>query len=177
VLTCFYNDGNELPLRSSVNNGHAYIAAPYGIYKTTDGYLALAMGDILILSRLLQCAPLEQFTDRKEWFSRRDEIKAVLADHLSTKSTECWLSILEPADIWCAKVLDYDQLIVEEGYRALNMEINVKTSDGLTLTTTRCPIRIDGELLVSDKGAPTLGEHNRKIDREFLNAQVVTNRR
>src|SRR6266498_2008001 len=27
VLTCFYNDGNELPVRSSVNNGHAYIAA------------------------------------------------------------------------------------------------------------------------------------------------------
>src|SRR4051812_2539812 len=37
VLTCFYNDGNELPVRSAVNNGHAYIAAPYGIYKTKDG--------------------------------------------------------------------------------------------------------------------------------------------
>ena len=39
VLTCFYNDGHELPVRSSVNNGHAYIAAPYGLYKTLEmGY-------------------------------------------------------------------------------------------------------------------------------------------
>src|SRR4051812_42079138 len=37
VLTCFYNDGNQLPVRSSVNNGHAYISAPYGIYETKDG--------------------------------------------------------------------------------------------------------------------------------------------
>ena len=50
VLTCFYNDGNELPVRSSVNNGHAYISAPYGIYKTSDGYIALAMGDIITAS-------------------------------------------------------------------------------------------------------------------------------
>lgn len=176
VLTCFYNDGHELPVRSSVNNGHAYVAAPYGIYQTSDGYLALAMGDILLLARLLGCTALERFTDRDEWFSRRDEIKAVLAAHLAGQSVAYWLSILEPADIWCANVLNYDQLVKEEGYQVLNMEINVKTSDGLTLTTTRCPIRIDGQLLVSDKGAPKLGEHNRKIDREFLEPLVVVNR-
>ncbi|HET7897430.1 MAG TPA: CoA transferase, partial [Flavisolibacter sp.] len=173
VLTCFYNDGNELPVRSNVNNGHAYIAAPYGIYQTADGYLALAMGDIQVLSKLLQCEELQLFTKKEEWFSRRDEIKSVLAKHLHTNKTAYWLSILEPADIWCAKVLDYDQLVKEEGYKVLNMEITVKTSDGMSITTTRCPIRVDGKRLVSDKGAPKLGEHNRKIEREFLQPQVV----
>ena len=55
----------------------------------------------------------------------------------------------------------------EDGYRVLNMEITVKTSNGLSIKTTRCPIRVDGKLLVSDKGAPLLGEHNKEIDAQF----------
>jgi CoA:oxalate CoA-transferase len=167
VLTCFYNDGNELPVRSSVNNGHAYISAPYGIYKTANGYLALAMGSILVLAKLLDCSALNQFTDSSDWFTRRDEIKTILANHLTTQTTEYWLSILQPADIWCAKVMNYDQLVQEEGYKVLNMELQVKTSNGLNITTTRCPIRVDGQIATSTIGAPLLGEHNKKIDEQF----------
>ena len=168
VLTCFYNDGNELPVRSSVNNGHAYIAAPYGIYKTTNGHLALAMGDIVQLGELLKCDELKKYSKPEDWFNKRDEIKKILADHLLGRRTESWLNILEPADIWCAKVLDYDGLTKEEGYKVLDMELKVKTGNGLEITTTRCPIRVDGKLLLSGRGAPMLGEHNRQIEEEFI---------
>ncbi|HWJ25118.1 MAG TPA: CaiB/BaiF CoA-transferase family protein [Flavisolibacter sp.] len=167
VLTCFYNDGNELPQRSERNNGNAYISAPYGIYKTMDGYLALAMGNIQVLKELLQCAPLGAFTNSTEWFTKRDEIKHILADHLTKQTTDHWLSILEPADIWCAKVMDYDRLILEQGYQLLDMELNVKTSNGLSIKTTRCPIRVDGEIAQSEIGAPLLGEHNMEIESRF----------
>ena len=127
VLTCFYNDGNKLPVRSSVNNGHAYISAPYGIYKTTNGYLALAMGDILELGQLLGCISLAIYTQPSEWFEKRDEIKKVLADHLETKTTECWLALLEPADIWCAKVMDYDSL--NERKRVPDLKHGIRSKD------------------------------------------------
>jgi CoA:oxalate CoA-transferase len=167
VLTCFYNDGNELPVRSSVNNGHAYISAPYGIYKTSNGFLALAMGSIIVLGKLLECPALNEYTNSSDWFTKRDEIKTILANHLINQTTEHWLSILEPADIWCAKVMHYDQLEQEEGYKVLNMELQVKTSNGLNVTTTRCPIRVDGQILNSSIGAPLLGEHNKQIDEQF----------
>jgi crotonobetainyl-CoA:carnitine CoA-transferase CaiB-like acyl-CoA transferase len=166
VLTCFYNDGHELPERSAVNNGHAYIAAPYGIYKTGNGYLALAMGNILDLGRLLGCDALLAFTNPGDWFDKRDEIKNLLRDFLLARSAKEWLAILEPADIWCAEVLDYDALKQEEGYTVLEMEQEVTIGDGL-LKTTRCPIRVDGELLNSPKGAPALGEHTVAIKKEF----------
>jgi len=167
VLTCYYNDGNQLPVRSAVNSAHAYIAAPYGIYKTQSGYIALAMSNIVLLGELLQCPPLAAFTDSNDWFSKRDQIKQILADHLATNTAEYWLAILEKADIWCAPVMNYDELMQQEGYRVLNMEITVKTANGITVSTTRCPLRVDGRLLVSDKGAPLLGEHNNMIDRQF----------
>jgi crotonobetainyl-CoA:carnitine CoA-transferase CaiB-like acyl-CoA transferase len=47
------------------------------------------------------------------------------------------------------------------------MELRVTTGDGVSVTTTRCPIRIDGELMLSGRGAPRLGEHNAEIDRAF----------
>lgn len=167
VLTCYYNDGKQLPVRSAVNGANAYIAAPYGIYQTSNGYLALAMGNILKLASLLDCKELELFDDSAAWFEKRDDIKSILAGHLLDQPTEHWLSLLEPADVWCAKVLDYKQLVKEEAYQALNMEIVVKTSNGLSVTTTRCPIRVDGKTFSSERGAPLLGEHNKEIDEQF----------
>ena len=168
VLTCFLNDSNQLPVRSSVNNGHAYISAPYGIYKTSDGHLALAMGNIVELAELLNCKALQGYSDSKNWFILRDEIKIILASHLLSQSTEFWLSVLIPADIWCSDVLNYGQLIQEQGYKQLNMEQLVTTSYGLNILTTRCPIRVDGQILTSPIGAPSLGEHNEFIDQQFL---------
>jgi CoA:oxalate CoA-transferase len=167
VLTCYLNDGNQLPVRSAINSGHAYIAAPYGIYKTKDGYIALAMTNILSLAEYLMCMPLKAFTNDNDWFDKRDEIKGILAAHLRGDTCQHWLDILEKADIWCALVMDYDKLMKEEGYRVLNMEITVKTSNGLSVKTTRCPIRVDGNLLRSEKGAPVLGEDNGRIDAQF----------
>jgi len=167
VLTCFYNDGKQLPVRSSINSGHAYVAAPYGIYKTRNGYLALAMTNIPLLGDLLGCPGLKNYSSSDDWFVKRDEIKRILADHLVNDTAAGWLKVLEKADVWCAPVLNYDMLMQEEGFRVLEMEIKVKTSSGLEIRTTRCPFRIDGEFLVYEKGAPRLGEHNKEIEQEF----------
>jgi crotonobetainyl-CoA:carnitine CoA-transferase CaiB-like acyl-CoA transferase len=75
--------------------------------------------------------------------------------------------LLHEKDIWCGKVLDYEMLMHEEGYQCLQMQLEVKTSSGLTVKTTRCPIRVDGKLLTSHKGAPLLGEDTIAIDKQF----------
>ena len=121
----------------------------------------------MILKDLLECPALGVYSDSADWFNKRDEIKQILATHLEAHSTAYWLSILEPADIWCARVMDYDVLMKEEGYQVLNMELDVTTSNGLLMKTTRCPIRIDGEIFNSGIGAPLLGEHNLVIGKQF----------
>ena len=168
VLTTFLNDGGKLPVRSSVNNAHAYLGAPYGIYETSDGYLALAMGSVVRLGELLDCPELLEFRDPDCLFRRRDEIKRVLADHLRTGTTGRWLSILEPNDIWCADVLTWPELFQHDAFQALDMVQQVSRSGGINMLTTRCPIRVDGAILKSGKGAPRLGEDTRKITAEFF---------
>jgi CoA:oxalate CoA-transferase len=174
VLTTHLNDGGLLPQRSAVNNAHAYLAAPYGIYATADGYLALAMQPVPRLGELLDCPPLLCFEDPKSWFGKRDAIKAILTEHLRKRTTNDWLAILEPADIWCADVLDWSRLLAHEGFAALGMTQRVSRANGAALDTTRCPIRIDGALLTSARGAPTVGEDTAAIRAELGLASART---
>lgn len=167
TITTFFNDGGQLPERTKTNNAHAYLGAPYGIYQTKNGYLALAMGVIPVLANLLKCDDLNQFPENK--FELRDQIKAILANHLLTQETEFWLNILEPADIWCAKVLNYRQLFQEEGFKILDFIQEVKMLDGYSYQTTRCPIKIDGQVFKSERGSPKLGQDNERILQEFIN--------
>lgn len=167
TITTFYNDGGELPKRTQHNNANAYLGAPYGIYQTANGYLALAMGSIPQLGQLLACNALLAYTAMAEAFDKRDEIKAILAKHLKGQTTQYWLGCLEPADIWCADVLNWHQLMAHDGFKALEMIQTVAMGDGYSYQTTRCPIRIDGELLTSAKGSPKLGENNEEIIKRY----------
>ena len=165
TITTFFNDGGELPVRTKTNNANAYLGAPYGIYQTKNGYMSLAMGSIPVLAELLSCEALKQFPENK--FTLRDDIKSILAAHLVTQDSEYWLNILEPADIWCANVLNYEQLFAQEGFKVLDFVQQVAMLDGYSYKTTRCPIRIDGELFTSEKGSPKLGQDNQNIINEF----------
>jgi CoA:oxalate CoA-transferase len=168
VLSTYLNDGGKAPLRSAVNNAHAYLGAPYGIYATADGYLALAMGSILRLGELLDCPALATYTNPTSLFDQRDEIKSILVHHLKQQTTQHWLSILEPADVWCADVLTWDRLFAHEAFHALDMVQVVDSRPAAEMRTTRCPIRMDGETLTSRVATPRIGEHNKIIAEEFL---------
>ena len=158
VLTTHLNDGERLPERAAVRNAHAYLGAPYGIYETRDGWIAIAMASLAELGDLLGCEALHDF-GQSDSFSHRSEIREVLAAHLRTHSTQHWLNLLEPADVWCSDVYTYGQLMQHAGYRAADMELVVERPNGIKLKTTRCPIRIDGRKLRSARAAPTLGDN------------------
>ncbi|MFC0775258.1 CaiB/BaiF CoA transferase family protein [Terrimonas alba] len=159
-----YFASNQQPKRSSINNGHPLLSAPYGIYKTTDGYIALAMMDIHDLAAASGCDALYSFS-KEDVFAERDKIKAVLAGHLEKQSSVYWIQRLHDSGLWAMEVLDWEKMMGMDAYKVLQMEqgINLKDKE---ITTTRCPIRINGERLYCNRPAPLLGEHNEKVIRE-----------
>lgn len=165
LLTTYYTN-NKQPERSHISNGHPLLSAPYGIYATADGFIALAMMDIHILAKAIHCKELEIFS-KEEAFARRDEIKTILTVHIITEKTKYWLSLLQQEGLWAMEVFDWEKMMNHEAYKSLKME-QTFTIDGNEISTTRCPIRINGERLYADKRAPKLGEHNDKIVREVL---------
>ena len=167
VLTTHLNDGRRPPRRSAFRNAHAYLAAPYGVYDTANGYLALAMTHLPTLGKLLDLPALQETSDQAEGFRRRDEIKQTIAKRLKEHSTEHWLEILNAADIWCAEVLDWPKLCDSEAFRQLAMVQLLKDGPGIEILTTRLPIRVDGALLTNERLAPRVGQHTEEIQVEF----------
>jgi len=166
-FTAFLNGDGQQPMRDTVNNASVYIGAPYGIYPTADGYVAVAMAPIDHLGELIGCEPLRAYTDPSGWFTARARIKSILAAHLATRDSEHWLAILEPADIWCAEVYTWPQMLAHEGFASLRLTQTIHDADHGTLRTTRCPIRVDGAVLTAPRGAPTLGRDTDEIARRF----------
>jgi CoA:oxalate CoA-transferase len=164
-------DPNVIVKRGASNSAHAFLPAPYGLYETKDGYLAIAMTPIPHLGELLG-VDLSAYEDPKSWWSDQEAIMNALSSKLISHPTEYWLSILDAADIWCAPVLTLPELVAHEGFAALDMTQETKRTglDGeseVTVWTTRSPMRIDGRPVKSTKGAPHVGEDTEKIRTEF----------
>jgi crotonobetainyl-CoA:carnitine CoA-transferase CaiB-like acyl-CoA transferase len=170
VLTTHLNDGRRIPQRSAVNGAHAYLGAPYGVYRTADGYLALAMTPSLErLAGLLGIEGLERFYgDPATLMRQRDEIKTIIARTLATRTTADWLAVLQPADIWCSEVLDWPQMLASEAFRNLDFQQVISRNGTTRLNALRGPIRIDGQTLKSPRAAPALGADRDAILKDLL---------
>ncbi len=167
VLTTHLNDGGRLPKKSAVRNAHAYLAAPYGVYRCADGWLALAMMPLEKLAPLLDLPALADYMP-DDAFQRRDEIKTMIASRLQEKTAREWLAMLEPADIWAAEVLDWPTLLQSAAFRKLDMLQTVTRDDGASVRTTASPIRVNGVRTKNDLAAPTIGGQSEKVRAEFL---------
>jgi len=166
LLTTYYTS-HQQPQRSQINNGHPLLSAPYGIYATTDGHLALAMMDINVLAKAIDCQALLGFTNAQA-FAARDEIKKILAKHIAGQSAAYWLQSLQQQGLWAMEVFDWEKMMQHDAYIKLQMEQTIHAGSK-EIITTRCPIRINGEKLFSDKRAPGVGEHNESVSKDFIN--------
>jgi CoA:oxalate CoA-transferase len=165
LLTTYYTNRQQ-PQRSNVRNGHPLLSAPYGIYHTSDGYIALAMMDIHSLAEAIDCTALKKFS-KEEAFALRDQIKTILEEHMFTKATKHWLEALHHHGLWAMEVLDWQKMIDHEAYKCLQMEQTIPVK-GREIVTTRCPIRINGQRIFSEKPAPALGQQNERVYKDFI---------
>ncbi len=172
LISAHMFDPEVIVKRGAKNSAHAFLPAPYGLYETSDGYLAIAMTPIPQLGSLLDL-DFSAYEDPASWWSKQEEIMKALATQLKTRTTEAWLAILDAADIWCAPVLSLPELVAHEGFAELDMVQKTQRSSGdgasiVEITTTRSPMRIDGRTVTSTRGAPHVGEHTEEIRQELL---------
>ena len=87
-----------------------WATAPFGIYETSDGHIAIAMTPCPVLAEALDLSFLAQFDTLDKMVESRAEIYAHLAAHLLGGTSEHWIEILLEHDVWCAPVQAYDRL-------------------------------------------------------------------
>ncbi|HLS65037.1 MAG TPA: CoA transferase, partial [Ruania sp.] len=82
----------------------------------------------------------------------------------------------DAADVWCAPLHTVDELVEHDGFRAADMVQTLarEEPDGsrTEVTTTRLPLRIDGQRLWGQGAAPLLGADTEQVYDE-LTAQAA----
>ncbi|MCH5598040.1 CaiB/BaiF CoA transferase family protein [Niabella ginsengisoli] len=166
-FTTYFASG-KMPERAHHHNAHSLLSAPYGIYKTSDGFIAIAMMSLQQLNKMMESQVLTQFSEG-DVFSKRDEIKVVIADLLLHHPNDFWIQKAQIFDLWIMPVLNWKQMKTSKGYQVLEMEQEIASSKGgKKITTTRCPIRINNKKLYAGKAAPALNEHTQQIKQSLL---------
>ncbi|CAH0254491.1 Acetyl-CoA:oxalate CoA-transferase [Pedobacter sp. Bi27] len=168
VLTTYLNDGGKLPDRSGAKgSAHAYLSAPYGMYQTNDGYIAMAMGNLPNICTIINCDITDLYVEAGSAFENRDKLIVRLAETFKKEDTKHWVDLLEGHGIWCAEVLNYQTATALNTYKSLQIEQELDLDEGKKIKTTVSPIRLDNEKLFASKAAPKLGFDTAEINKEF----------
>jgi crotonobetainyl-CoA:carnitine CoA-transferase CaiB-like acyl-CoA transferase len=153
------------PRRNPVMPGTPFTGAPYGIYPTRDGHLAIAMNAV---NRLMAAVELDGWSDVDSQNvtdpARDAEIRAALTARLVTRSTVEWLDLLLAKDIWCAALNDFDAVADDPQVRHNGMIVEIEHPDAGPVRVIGPPVRFgDGPAAAEHRPPPRLGEHTRDV--------------
>ena len=162
-----YLNGGGLPQRSnSGNNPAPYNGAPYGMYKTADGYIAIAMNALNKLAGLIGVSGYEQLSSNNV-MENRDGINHEFALVFRQRTTAAWLEHLLAADIWCAPVYTFAELETDPQVAYNRMIVEYEHPTAGSVRTLGMPIQFSGTPGDIRRPAPLLGEHTDEILSEF----------
>jgi crotonobetainyl-CoA:carnitine CoA-transferase CaiB-like acyl-CoA transferase len=158
-----YTAGKVPQRRGSEPHAHVYIRAPYGIFATADGYLAMAFADLDVLSRVLDEPSLAGLDPEVHGWTHRDELHATVARHLRVESTQHWLDTLLPQGMWVGPVYGYAQLVEDPQILHNGTFVTYDHPTEGTVTTPGFPYRFAKTPARIDRGAPLAGEHTQEV--------------
>ncbi len=161
-ITYYLNGG--LVRRPREPLGSAFHAAPYGVYETGDGYIALSLSPIRDVGAALGNPPeLAPYEDPRLALVKKDEIYRALAPLLRNRTTGELVELFRAHGVWVAPVNGYDEVFQDPGVRHLDplMEVNHRRAGKVRML--KHPVRYSsGEPRVR-RVPPEVGEHTEEI--------------
>ncbi|MNM00548.1 Formyl-coenzyme A transferase [compost metagenome] len=168
-ITSFLRDG-QLP--KPIGSAAPY-AAPNEAFQTADGWIMVAAYNGNRWERLCKVIGHEEWVNDPHFDSSSNRVsnRALMQDSLNsifvTRPTAHWLEVLCEADILCAKVADYSDLLAHPQLVENGMLASVEHPRHGTLRTVGFPINSAQAATERYRPAPDLGEHSRRVLSEF----------
>lgn len=161
-LVTYLNTGRKPP-RTQEWSAHGSLPAPYGVYRTKDGWLSLAMAPLPALGEVLDDDWLRGLTAYNDGHDHRDEVYRHIRPRFTERTTAEWLVECDRHNVWAGPVYDYDDLAADPHVAATGMFVEQPSSNGRTIRTVRPPLSMSLTPPAITRGAPALGAHTREI--------------
>jgi crotonobetainyl-CoA:carnitine CoA-transferase CaiB-like acyl-CoA transferase len=158
-----FSVGGKLQTRSAQPHGHTYIRAPYGIFSTTDGYLALAFPPLKRLGELLDLPEFTQMEDEVDGYVSRDKIVKLTRERLAERTTGEWLELLTANGIWASPVYTYAEVMKDPQVIHNKSLVTYSHPTEGTVTTPGFAIQFADTPAGIRIPAPVVGQHTREL--------------
>ncbi len=161
IATNYFATG-VIPPRAG--NDHP-IAAPYGLFATRDGHVALAPADDAFFGRLMDALDVPELKDdalfrtQSARVANRTRINAIVGGKLALRTTEHWVGALNAAGVPCGPVHGVDEVFRDPQVLAQKMVLDVEHPGHGLVRMLGFPMKFAETPCEVRRPAPRLGEH------------------
>ena len=160
-LVCFAN-GPPFDTRPPAPIAGWHFPAPYGLYRTADGHMAISLGPMDAVARALDLPEIADI-GQSESFARNGEIAAKIQAAVAGLDNAALSARLRRERLWFAPVNDYPAVMADEQVRHNGSFVEGATAGGAPVTLLAHPARYDGERPAMRRPPPPLGAHTVEI--------------
>jgi crotonobetainyl-CoA:carnitine CoA-transferase CaiB-like acyl-CoA transferase len=132
--------------------------APYGIYPTADGFLALSLSPIARVAEALgNPEALDTYLDPAVALTEREDIYRALAPLLADRCTAEMVDLLREFGVWCAPVNDYDAMLADPVVKHVDPLLHFEHPNAGPVTVLKHPVRYSSGEPEVRRTPPALG--------------------
>ncbi len=162
IATNYFASG-VVPPRSG--NDHP-IAAPYGLFPTRDGEIALAPPDDAFFGRLADALGMPElkndplYATQRARVANRARINAIVGGKLAAFGTAHWVEVLNAAGVPCGPVNSVEQVFQDPQILAQEMVLEVEHPGHGMVRMLGFPMKLSDTPCLVRRPAPDLGQHS-----------------
>ena len=151
-------------VEARTGNDHG-IVAPYGLFRTLDGQVAIAPSNDTVYYKLLEATGLGHVKDMPDYdtnakrMARRDAIKRIVEERTQTQTSEYWIRRLNEHGVPCGPVLGLADVFNDPQVQDQEMVVSVEQPGHGQVRMLGFPIKFEEHPLQSAQPAPELGEN------------------
>lgn len=162
----YHLNGAKLWDRSVSGISSRFHQAPYGTFKTADGWLTMSLSDGATLAKAFQDDSFASLT-RDDQFDLREEVNSRVAKHMESHTTAEWMTTFDEFGIWYAEVREYEEVLADPQVAANQSILEYEDPTGGQVRLLAHPVKYDGAVPPLTRRPPQPGEHTEEVLREL----------
>ena len=142
---------------------------PYGLFQASDGEVAIAPSNDIMVERLLGALdrlPLlddPRFSDNRRRMDNREALREILTQVTQRRSVQEWIEHLNQAGVPCGRVFNLREAFEDPQAQSQQMQLELDQGEYGKIPTTGFPVKMSEAPATLHLPVPRLGEHTREI--------------
>jgi formyl-CoA transferase/CoA:oxalate CoA-transferase len=165
-----YFGSQERPER--LGNDHGMVA-PYGTFRTKDGYMNIAAGNQAMWTRLAKTLGLEQLTNDERFLTMAERVKnlaelaRLIEEKLAEKTNKEWEALLDEAGVANGPILHIDEVFQDPQVLHQEMLLEMDHPRAGKIKTLGFPVKLSQTPAQLKGPPPYMGQHTEEVLQEL----------